>query len=179
MPEEEKKNQQENEDIMQAWEEALKEQKEQEQAQQGQEQQEDIMQAWEEALKEQQAQQQEEQQEQQEDIMQAWEEALKEQEKQESQEEPAIKDEKIELLKDIPLEITVEVGSTHLSLEEILKLHPNSVIELDRFIDEPVDIKINGKLVAKGQLYTVKENFGIKITQIITPEERIKLIEEE
>ena len=104
-----------------------------------------------------------------EDLMAMWEEALKEQEKQESQEEPAIKDEKIELLKDIPLEITVEVGSTHLSLEEILKLHPNSVIELDRFIDEPVDIKINGKLVAKGQLYTVKENLGIKITQIILP----------
>jgi len=86
--------------------------------------------------------------------------------------------EKVELLKDIPLEITVEVGSTRLPLEEILNLHANSVIELERLVDEPLDIKINGKLVAKGKLYVVKESYGIEITQIITPEERLKLIEE-
>jgi len=87
-------------------------------------------------------------------------------------------DQKFELLKDIPLEISVEVGSTKLPLEEIIKLHANSVVELDRFIDEPVDIKINGKLVAKGKLYTVKDSYGVEIIQIITPEERFKLLEE-
>ncbi|WP_456420263.1 flagellar motor switch protein FliN [Thermovibrio sp.] len=87
-------------------------------------------------------------------------------------------DGKMELLKDIPLEITVEVGSTRLPLEEILNLHTNSVVELDRFVDEPVDIKINGKLVAKGKLYVVKDSYGVEIVQIITPEERLKLIEE-
>jgi len=86
--------------------------------------------------------------------------------------------EKMELLKDIPLEITVEVGSTRLPLEEILNLHANSVVELERLVDEPLDIKINGKLVAKGKLYVVKDSYGIEITQIITPEERLKLIEE-
>ena len=83
-----------------------------------------------------------------------------------------------EILRDIPLEISVEIGSTKLSLEDILKLHANSVVELDRFVDEPVDIKINGKLVAKGKLYQVEDNYGVEIVQIITPEERLKLIEE-
>ncbi len=113
--------------------------------------------------------------------MAAWEEALAQQESpSQEKEEPqqGCSDEKYELLKDIPLEITVEIGSTELPLEEILKLHPNSVVELDRFIEDPVDIKINGKLVAKGKLYVVKENFGVEIVQIITPEERLKLIEE-
>jgi len=122
--------------------------------------------------------------------MSAWEEALKQQQgessKAESEEEVSeeipkeLKEEqeRFELLKDIPLEITVEIGSASLPLEEILRLHPNSIVELDRYVNEPVDIKINGRLVAKGKLYTVKENFGIKITQIITPEERLKLLEE-
>ncbi|WP_029521976.1 flagellar motor switch protein FliN [Persephonella sp. KM09-Lau-8] len=84
--------------------------------------------------------------------------------------------EKLDLLMDIPLEISVEIGSTKMPLEEILKLNPNSIVELDRYIDQPVDIKVNGKLIAKGQLYTVENNFGIKITSIITVQERMKLL---
>ena len=84
--------------------------------------------------------------------------------------------EKLDLLMDIPLEISVEIGSTTMPLEEILKLNPNSIVELDRYIDQPVDIKVNGKLIAKGQLYTVENNFGIKITSIITVQERMKLL---
>jgi len=129
--------------------------------------QEDLAKEWEEALK-----QQAEQEKSQEELAKEWEEALKQQE---TEAKPS---KEFELLKDIPLEISVEIGSTKLPLEEILKLHANSVVELDRFINEPVDIKINGKLVAKGELYQVKENYGVKITQIITPEERLKLIEE-
>ena len=121
--------------------------------------------------------------------MAAWQEALAQQEgnsssSPEMNNESQVKkgeercDGKMELLKDIPLEITVEVGSTRLPLEEILNLHTNSVVELDRFVDEPVDIKINGKLVAKGKLYVVKDSYGVEIVQIITPEERLKLIEE-
>ena len=79
---------------------------------------------------------------------------------------------------DIPLEISVEIGSTTMPIEEVLKLNPNSVVELDKFINQPVDLKINGRLVAQGELYTVKNQFGIKITNIITPEERMKLIDE-
>ncbi len=134
--------------------------------------QEDLAKEWEEALK-----QQAEQEKSQEELAKEWEEALKQQEadKPETEAKPS---KEFELLKDIPLEISVEIGSTKLPLEEILRLHANSVVELDRFINEPVDIKINGKLVAKGELYQVKENYGVKITQIITPEERLKLIEE-
>jgi len=86
---------------------------------------------------------------------------------------------KLSLLMDIPLEVTVEIGSTELPIEEILKLNPNSVIELDKMINEPVDLKVNGKLIAKGELYTVKNSFGIKITNIITPEDRMKILDNE
>ncbi|WP_281951179.1 flagellar motor switch protein FliN [Nitrosophilus kaiyonis] len=86
---------------------------------------------------------------------------------------------KLSLLMDIPLEVTVEIGSTELPIEEILKLNPNSVIELDKMISEPVDLKVNGKLIAKGELYTIKNSFGIKITNIITPEDRMKILDSE
>jgi len=86
---------------------------------------------------------------------------------------------KLSLLMDIPLEVTVEIGSTELPIEEILKLNPNSVIELDKMINEPVDLKVNGKLIAKGELYTIKNSFGIKITNIITPEDRMKILDSE
>lgn len=85
---------------------------------------------------------------------------------------------KLSLLLDIPLEISVEIGSTKMSIEDVLKLNPNSVVELDRLISEQVDLKVNGRLVAQGELYTVKSNFGIRITKIITPEERFKLLRE-
>ena len=84
---------------------------------------------------------------------------------------------KLSLLLDIPLEVTVEIGSTQMPIEDVLKLNPNSVIELDRYINEPIDLKVNGKIIAKGELYTVKNSFGIKITQIIKPEDRLKIVE--
>ncbi|WP_456464467.1 flagellar motor switch protein FliN [Persephonella sp.] len=87
-----------------------------------------------------------------------------------------IEKEKLDLLMDIPLEISVEIGSTTMPLEEVLKLNPNSIVELDRYINQPVDIKVNGKLIAKGELYTVENHFGIKITSIITVQERMKLL---
>jgi len=116
----------------------------------------------------------------QEELASEWEKMIEEsQEKEEEQpeEEKLPEDERIKLFLDIPVEISVEIGSARLPLEEVMKLHPSSVIELERYIDEPVDIKINGKLVAKGELYMVKGNYGIKIKQIVTPEERLKLLE--
>ena len=163
---EEEKNQ---EELAKEWEEALKQQE-------GEKSQEEIAKEWEEALK----QQEESSEKGQEDLAKEWEEALKSQETSETEasERESSCDKEFELLKDIPLEISVEIGSTKLTLEEILRLHANSVVELDRFVDEPVDIKINGKLVAKGKLYQVEDNYGVEIVQIITPEERLKLIEE-
>lgn len=165
---EEEKNQ---EELAKEWEEALKQQE-------GEKSQEELAKEWEEALK-QQGEEKQEVQDDQEKIAQEWQEALG---SQESTEEKASAEgscsKEFEILRDIPLEISVEIGSTKLSLEDILKLHANSVVELDRFVDEPVDIKINGKLVAKGRLYQVEDNYGVEIVQIITPEERLKLIEE-
>ena len=166
---EEEKNQ---EELAKEWEEALKQQQE------GEKSQEELAKEWEEALKQQESGGGEDQ----EALAKEWEEALKQQEGASEEKGEEVSTEscsgEFELLKDIPLEISVEIGSTKLPLEEILRLHANSVVELDRFVDEPVDIKINGKLIAKGRLYQVEDNYGVEIVQIITPEERLKLIEE-
>lgn len=83
---------------------------------------------------------------------------------------------KLELILDIPVTISFEVGSKKLSIEDIVKLSPSSIIELDRYIDQPIDIKVNGVLVAKGELYQVEDSFAVKITKIISKEDRIKLV---
>lgn len=83
---------------------------------------------------------------------------------------------KIEMILDIPVSISFEVGSRKMQIEDIVKLSPSSVIELDRYIDQPIDIKVNGVLVAKGELYQVEDNFAVRITKIISKEDRIKLI---
>jgi flagellar motor switch protein FliN/FliY len=66
------------------------------------------------------------------------------------------------------------VGSTTLTLGEILNLGPGSVVELDNLVEETVDIKVNGKLVARGELVVVEEKFSVKITDIVEREERVK-----
>jgi flagellar motor switch protein FliN len=83
---------------------------------------------------------------------------------------------KLDILLDIPITITVEIGSKSMPIEEILKLAPSSVIDLDRYLNEPIDLKVNGVLVAKGELYQVDDNFAIKITEILTKEERVRLV---
>lgn len=104
---------------------------------------------------------------------------LKESEKKESFTKEEISPEilnKLDILLDIPITITVEVGSKSMPIEEILKLAPSSVIDLDRYLNEPIDLKVNGVLVAKGELYQIDDNFAIKITEILTKEERARLI---
>lgn len=83
---------------------------------------------------------------------------------------------KLDMILDIPITISFEVGSKKLHIEDIVKLSPSSIIELDRYIDQPIDIKVNGVLVAKGEIYQVDDNFAVKITKIISKEDRIKLI---
>ena len=107
-----------------------------------------------------------------------WQEALKEQEEKEKEEKKEVLtpdiQEKLKKFLDLPLLIEVVVGSTTLTLEEILNLGPGSVVELDNLVEEPVDIKVNGKLVAKGEIVVVEERFGVKITDIVEREERVK-----
>jgi len=80
----------------------------------------------------------------------------------------------IELLMDVPMNITVELGRTKLSIKEILDLDAGSIVELDKVAGAPVDLLVNGKLIAKGEVVVIDENFGLRVTDILSPEERIK-----
>ncbi|MDR7435770.1 MAG: flagellar motor switch phosphatase FliY [Armatimonadota bacterium] len=80
----------------------------------------------------------------------------------------------IDLLLDVVLQVTVELGRTHMPIKEILGLGPGAVIELDKLAGEPVDLYVNEKLFARGEVVVIEENFGVRITEIVTPEERIR-----
>ncbi|MEW9093527.1 MAG: flagellar motor switch phosphatase FliY [Clostridiaceae bacterium] len=80
----------------------------------------------------------------------------------------------IDLIMDVPLEISVVLGRTKLNIREILNLGTGSLIELDRLAEEPVEILVNGKRVAYGEVVVVDENFGVRITNIISNEEKIR-----
>lgn len=75
--------------------------------------------------------------------------------------------ENIGLIKDVPLEVTVELGRTTKSISEILEFSPGTIIELDRIAGEPIDVLVNGKFVAKGEVVVIEESFGVRITDII------------
>jgi len=80
----------------------------------------------------------------------------------------------IELVLDIPVQLTVELGRTRIAIKNILQLAQGSVIELDGLAGEPLDVMVNGCLVAQGEVVVVGERFGIRLTDIITPSERIR-----
>ena len=75
-------------------------------------------------------------------------------------------------VRDIPLEVTVELGRTRLLIRDILDLSPGSIIELDKIAGEPVDLFANGLLVARGEVIVIDDNFGVRVTEIITAAER-------
>ncbi len=75
--------------------------------------------------------------------------------------------ENIGLIKDVPLEVTVELGRTTKSISDILDFSPGTIIELDRIAGEPIDVLVNGKFVAKGEVLVIEESFGVRITEII------------
>jgi flagellar motor switch protein FliN/FliY len=83
----------------------------------------------------------------------------------------------IGLLMDVPLKLTVELGRTTKLVREILALAPGSVVELDKLAGEAVDILVNEKLIAKGEVVVIDENFGVRITEIINPEERLNAVQ--
>ena len=121
-----------------------------------------------------------------EDIMDMWAAALREQEEAvkeskevqeaETVEVPPEVSEKLKRYLDIPLTVEVVVGSTVLTLGELLHLTPGSIVELEQNVETPVDIKVNGKLVAKGEIVIVEDKFGVRIIDIITKEERLKKV---
>ncbi|GAV26184.1 flagellar motor switch phosphatase FliY [Carboxydothermus islandicus] len=85
-------------------------------------------------------------------------------------------DEKLELILDIPLKVEVVLGRTRRPIKEILSFGPGAIIDLDRLVDEDVEVLVNGTLVAKGEIVVVGENFGVKINQILSPKERLSKI---
>ena len=80
---------------------------------------------------------------------------------------PLSQQENIELIMDVPLEVTVELGRTHKSIKEILDFAPGTILELDKMAGEPIDVLVNGKMVAKGEVVVIEESFGIRVTEII------------
>lgn len=80
---------------------------------------------------------------------------------------PITQQENIDLIMDVPLEVTVELGRTSKSIKEILEFSPGTIIELERIAGEPIDVLVNGKLVAKGEVVVIEENFGIRVSDII------------
>ena len=80
----------------------------------------------------------------------------------------------LDFILDIPLEVTVELGRSKMVIHDLLQLGQGSVIELTKLAGEPLDVLVNGKLVARGEAVVVNEKFGIRLTDIISPAERIK-----
>jgi flagellar motor switch protein FliN/FliY len=80
----------------------------------------------------------------------------------------------LEVILDIPVSISMEVGRTSITIRNLLQLNQGSVIELDRLAGEPLDVLVNGTLIAHGEVVVVNEKFGIRMTDVISPSERIK-----
>ena len=80
----------------------------------------------------------------------------------------------INLLMDVPLSVSVELGRTRITIKNMLQLGPGSVIELDKLIGEPVDMLVNDRLIARGEVVVFDENFGIRITDIVNPGDRLR-----
>lgn len=80
----------------------------------------------------------------------------------------------LDVIMDIPVTIAMEVGSTEIAIRNLLQLNQGSVIELDRLAGEPLDVKVNGTLIAHGEVVMVNEKFGIRLTDVVSPSERIK-----
>lgn len=76
----------------------------------------------------------------------------------------------IEFINDVTLQVVVELGRTDLTIDRITQLRRGSVIEIDKLSEEPLDIRINGRLVARGEAVIVNEMFGIRVTQVVAPE---------
>ena len=80
----------------------------------------------------------------------------------------------LDVILDIPVTISMEVGNTDITIRNLLQLNQGSVIELDRLAGEPLDVLVNGTLIAHGEVVVVNEKFGIRLTDVISPSERIK-----
>ena len=89
-------------------------------------------------------------------------------------EKEKVDDNKLDLILDIPLTVTVELGRSKMLINDLLQLGAGSVIELTKLVGEPLEVLINSKLVARGEVVVVNEKFGVRLTSIVTPIERVR-----
>ena len=87
-----------------------------------------------------------------------------------------LKVQSLDFILDIPLKVSVELGRTNVLIKDLLQLGQGSVLELDKLAGEPLEVLVNGKLVARGEVVVVNEKFGIRLTDIISPLERIETL---
>jgi flagellar motor switch protein FliN/FliY len=81
---------------------------------------------------------------------------------------------KLDVILDVPVTVSMEIGRTSINIRNLLQLNQGSVIELDRFAGEPMDVLVNGTLIAHGEVVVVNDKFGIRLTDVISPSERVK-----
>ncbi|MBT8439001.1 MAG: flagellar motor switch protein FliN [Gammaproteobacteria bacterium] len=87
-------------------------------------------------------------------------------------------DVKMDAILDVPVTVSMEIGRTNLNIRNLLQLNQGSVVELDRLAGEPMDVLVNGTLIAKGEVVVVNEKFGIRLTDIVSPADRVKRLSE-
>jgi flagellar motor switch protein FliN/FliY len=90
--------------------------------------------------------------------------------------DPALDKKNLDFILDIPLQVTVELGRTKLLVKDILQLNQGAVVELTKLAGEPLDIFVNSKLVARGEAVVVNEKFGVRLVDIVSPNERVEKI---
>jgi flagellar motor switch protein FliN len=88
----------------------------------------------------------------------------------------SIQDAHLDVILDVPITLSMEVGRSKISIRELLGLNPGAVVKLQRAVGEPMDILVNGCLVARGEVVVVGEQFGIRIADVVSPEERLKTL---
>jgi len=81
---------------------------------------------------------------------------------------------KLDIILDVPVTVSMEIGRTQVNIRNLLQLNQGSVIELDRFAGEPMDVLVNGTLIAHGEVVVVNDKFGIRLTDVISPSDRVK-----
>jgi len=87
---------------------------------------------------------------------------------------PAARDVNLEVILDVPVTLSMEVGRARMPIRNLLKLNQGSVVELDRMAGEPLDVYVNGTLIAHGEVVVVNEKFGIRLTDVVSPAERLR-----
>jgi flagellar motor switch protein FliN/FliY len=90
--------------------------------------------------------------------------------------EPELDKKNLDFILDIPLQVTVELGRTKLLVKDVLQLNQGAVVELSKLAGEPLDIFVNSKLVARGEAVVVNEKFGVRLVDIVSPNERVEKI---